>query len=522
MESRWIAVLAVACLVTANAAAQQIINVQAKSTPAESTNTDEPEGSEISPQYEPVVVQYAPPAKPKKPAPSPYKGVFYDNDFSYLDKPGAVKDDYYELLKRLHVTPQVVLDIGGEYRNQFKHEDRRSLFVGVPTTPRTDNYDLSRLRLYADATYGGWLRGYVEFIDAYSAYEDLPPLSIDEDRTDLLNAFGEVLLLSKASGRELKLRVGRQELLYGEQRLVSPLEWGNTRRTFEGIKLISSTDLWTHEIFWTRPVVVDDVRFNRADQSQWFGGFHSTYKGFENLTIRPYLFVLREEDGPGLGPNTPRGTTVFSGTAGDDSRVFTSGVQFGGGIDNWLWDVEGAYQYGAYGSRDISAGMLASGIGRKMPNMPWKPTVWVWYDWASGDNNPFDNEVNTFNQLFPLAHKWFGYLDLVARQNIHAFSTQFILKPTDKLTLLAWGHLFWLDEATDGLYNAAGVVSRRDLTGSSGTDVGQEIDLTATYEIRSGVSCEVGYSYFWTGDFIQNTGDGKAAHFLYTEFRVKF
>jgi hypothetical protein len=32
--------------------------------------------------------------------------------------------------------------------------------------------------------------------------------------------------------------VGRQELLYGAQRLISPLDWANTRRTFEGGKLI--------------------------------------------------------------------------------------------------------------------------------------------------------------------------------------------------------------------------------------------------------------------------------------------
>lgn len=45
----------------------------------------------------------------------------------------------------------------------------------------------------------------------------------------------------------------------------------------------------------------------------------------------------------------------------------------------------------------------------------------------------------------------------------------------------------WLAEDRDGLYSVAGVVSRQDPAGNSGSEIGQEIDLTAAYAVRPGV-----------------------------------
>jgi hypothetical protein len=136
MESKWIAGVLILAGLSAPAASAQ--------------ESAAPSDGQLIYLEEVQATESAPAPKPKAPAGGPYKGVFYDNDFSYLDKPGAVKDDYYELLKRLRVAPGLVVDVGGEYRHQFKNEDRRSLFVGAPTNPRTDTYDLSRFRLDTD------------------------------------------------------------------------------------------------------------------------------------------------------------------------------------------------------------------------------------------------------------------------------------------------------------------------------------------------------------------------------------
>ena len=51
----------------------------------------------------------------------------------------------------------------------------------------------------------------------------------------MLNLFADIKLGQFLNGPAY-LRVGRQELLYGSQRLISTLDWVNTRRTFQGIK----------------------------------------------------------------------------------------------------------------------------------------------------------------------------------------------------------------------------------------------------------------------------------------------
>lgn len=471
--------------------------------------------------YSPQIISVISVPQESAPAPrqDPYKGVFYDNDFSQLRRPGAQRSEYYELLKGLPLGGEWFLDIGGEFRHQFKNENRRSLLTGQFSDPRTDAFDLWRTRVYGNLTAGEWFRAYAEFIDAYSAHEDLVPLNIDENRTDILNLFGEAKLPFQSGDSNWRLRVGRQELLEGSQRLVSPLDWGNTRRTFEGAKLLSKGKRWDHSIFWTRPVITDDVRFDQADQSQWFGGISSTYKCFEHQKFNPYFLILREED---LIPGQPLVSGGRIGSGQVDSRVYTAGMEITGELDNWLWNLEGAYQFGDYGDLDISAGMLAAGLGHRFSSVTWKPTFWVWYDYASGDEDPNDGTIGSFNQLFPLAHKYLGYVDLVGRTNIHDVNFQFFLNPHERLQLMAWFHMFWLAERTDGLYNAADVISFRDPTGASGREVGQELDLTATWKVRPGVAFEVGYCHFFSGDFIRRQGGQDFAYLLYTQLNVRF
>ena len=95
----------------------------------------------------------------------------------------------------------------------------------------------------------------------------------------LLNAFVDLKVADSTT-----LRLGRQELLYGNQRLVSPLDWANTRRTFDGYRLLFSGNAWDIDGFYTHPVdrVAANVdRWDSADTAQDFYGVYATRKGLE-------------------------------------------------------------------------------------------------------------------------------------------------------------------------------------------------------------------------------------------------
>src|SRR5690606_12152179 len=119
----------------------------------------------------------------------------------------------------------------------------------------TNDFLLTRLRLYSDWRANEYFRVYVEGITADETGNSLyTPRGIDVNYGDLLNALIDLSLTD-----EFILRAGRQELLYGNQRLVSPLDWSNTRRTFEGIRGLYKSGDWAIDGFYTNLVpVVDD------------------------------------------------------------------------------------------------------------------------------------------------------------------------------------------------------------------------------------------------------------------------
>ncbi len=115
-------------------------------------------------------------------------------------------------------------------------------------------------------------------------------------------------------------------------------------------------------------------------------------------------------------------------------------------------DNELGYQFGRNGDGShISAYAVTLGAGRKLKG-DIKPTLWLYYDWASGDGSI----NNGWNQLFPLAHKYLGYMDFFGRRNIHDANMIFTVAPTEKLTLTTWLHYFALSNGDQGPYNVNG------------------------------------------------------------------
>jgi hypothetical protein len=435
-----------------------------------------------------------------------YKGVYFDNNFDYLCNPAY--DDYHlgEGLKRICVHDGcAIIDVGGEYRARYHHENNMR---GLGLTGNDEDFLLHRTRVYLNAQVGERMRFYAEYIDAESNYEDFNPRPIEVNRSDMLNLFGDLTIFDTDCHGKLVGRAGRQELLYGDQRIVSPLDWANTRRTFDGAKLMWSQDDWKVDGFWTRPVIVDPRNFDEWDENQQFYGAYSTYSGIKDHTFD--FFWLGYQSDVALFP----GTQPF--------RFQTVGSRWAGKYGSVLTTAEGGYQFGTYGDdEDHNAGYLTLGAGHKFEDVCWTPTVWAYYDWASGD----DTIGNGFNQLFPLGHKYLGFMDFFARSNIQDINFTLAATPHKKLTALLWWHSFFLADTDDVPY----AVNGRPVVTTPGGDryLGQEIDLLVTYQITPRSDILFGYSHFFTGDWystnpVARNGFQGDADFFYTQFSVRF
>jgi hypothetical protein len=413
---------------------------------------------------------------------------FFDGDWRFLDDPKTPPSDWSERLKRVHIGENWLFSTGGEFRYRYFNEENARL------TGLTNDYNQTRVRVYTDLWYKDIFRVYAEGIFGNSYGLDLPRLPIDTEQADFLNLFVD-LKLGEIADKPVYARIGRQELLFGSQRLVSPLDWANTRRTFQGARIMRTGDKFDFDAFWAQPVIPNSKAIDSVDNNVNFAGLWGTYKPKKGTALDLYYLHF---------DNTTPITQL--GIVRSPNNTETIGTRFVGDKDSrFLWDFEGALQFGSQGSRDRFAGMATAGLGYHPKDMVWNPTFWAYYDYASGSNNPNVGTDNTFNQLFPFGHYYLGWADVVGRQNIHDVNFSVTMYPTKWMTLWFQQHNFWLASAKDALYGPGGVALRRDPTGRAGNYVGSEVDTIVNFHLNKRTDLLVSYAYLFAGPFLTRT-----------------
>jgi hypothetical protein len=444
------------------------------------------------------------PAPPADPCRTSHKAVYYDNDFAYLREPdyyGCCFGDCLKLMPAECCCECGTLDVGGQLRLRYHHEIGMGQDVSGPGMLRFENtvHDifLTRLRLYTNWKANERTRVYVEgiYADVTDDDETFLPRPIDRNFGDFLNAF-----VDYAPDDCMTIRVGRQELLYGAERLISPLDWANTRRTFEGVKLLMQEGDWKADAFYTHLVPVVPNELDRADYEQPFYGVYSTYSGFTHETWDLYYIGYDNE---------------HPGAIDSDFSLHTFGSRAFGSRCDWLYELEGGVQVGRQSGLavDHNAGFATAGLGRKYPKHAWQPTIWFYYDYASG--NAGGDSFNRFNPLFPLGHKYFGFIDAVQRSNIESPNVLLTAKPSADWELLMWYWHFIANQAGD-IVPSIGGTPNQSLARSH---LGDELDLTVRRWFGPRSNLLLGYSHFWRGDKILAPQD---ADFFYAQWELNF
>ncbi|WP_197526994.1 alginate export family protein [Pirellulimonas nuda] len=444
-------------------------------------------------------------ATAQSPCASSHKGVFYANDFSYLSDPNYDGACFGDLLKQNELAGGQLgtYDIGGQLRLRQHSELGMGREVGDLNGFGDTNNDflLTRLRLYTNWQATENVRFFGELINAnLAADESYVPRAIDEDPINFLNLFFDTKLTD-----ETTFRIGRQELLYGAQRTVSPLDWANTRRTFEGIKVIHKEGDWAVDGFFTAFVPPQADEWDTADWQQQFYGCYGTYSGAKNAVYDFYYLGYDNRQTYQPGKDAP-GSRDFS--------LHTFGGRMLATQDAWLFEVEGALQTGRQSGLglDQRAAFVTGGVGRNF-DVEWSPTLWFYYDYATGNDG--NGAWNRYNQLFPLAHKYLGFIDSAQRSNISSPNCLLTAAPADKLSLLFWYYYLGAAQAGDIV---PGVGFNTDQNTTS-RDFGHELDTIVQYQICPRSNILFGYSHLWRGEKIIGTRD---ADFFYTQWETNF
>ena len=317
---------------------------------------------------------------------------------------------------------------------------------------------------------------------------------------------------------KIGVRLGRQEFSYGAERLIGGFNWSNVAQTFDAGKVMLEFDK-AHlnlDIFGGGQTPNKSPRekndFYDGSANDRVGGYYAAYTGLKDVVIEQYV----------INRNTDGKTVSFGQTGDGEVDDYTIGARLKGKIPETSFDyeIEAAKQAGNSGALNADAQMAYIILGYTFDH-PWKPRFSFEFDYASGDSDSKDNKRETFDNLYPTNHLFYGYMDFVSLQNINNYHIQLKAKPHEKLNMQVGWHFIYLDTANDNLY-AAGRTIKRTTAAGADTHVGDEVDLLAQYKFCDYADILIGYSHLFTGDFLKDTGPSDDADFFYVQTSLNF
>jgi hypothetical protein len=388
---------------------------------------------------------------------------------------------------------------------RFSGEERARLegFSGGGFQPdNRDLYLLNRFRFNLAIKPASWLNFQFQVQDARVWWKNQKPYAPPyQDTFDLRIASVE---FGDREKQAVSLRVGRQEINLGEERLVGSSGWTNTARTFDAARLSLHHGKYRLDAFASSPVALQDG--NVGDHVPG-NNLHGLYGGLENVvpqaTVEPYLFWRL----------TQRQKTE-SGTLGNLDFT-TLGMRWLGKLpDAFDYSLDVASQRGSLGTDRIQAWAGHWVVGQTLPWLM-APRWFLEYNYATGDHSGKDGVRQTFDQLFPSGHDKYGLADQIGWRNIMHARTGVECKPAVKWLFSARYSAYWLADAHDALYNGSGTAVFRRADGTAGRFVGTEFDSNFVYRYSRQLQIGAGFGHLFPGTFLQRTTPGKGYSYPY-------
>jgi hypothetical protein len=394
------------------------------------------------------------------------------------------------------------LDLGANLR--LRHEYQAGFDVRKYAPGTHDHFLLTRIMVDFNLRLDSDRRVFVQLRDAHPLgtrldREDFSKSNPMEDLCDIRQAYFE---WKKVGGSHVDLKLGRQQISYGDQRIFGPGLWGNTGRWAWDAALAhvdtsrAWIDTWVGRPIENRPEVWPNREFDAPTALV-------VYSGIKNLPFRLDVFYAGKYDGK-VRTNGESGT--------DTLRSHSIGFQLQKQAREWVdFTASLVGQTGNYGKDTIRAFGANMAAGLTLP-LRWRPRIAGQFTWGSGDHNPSDGTHGTFDGVFGGADiNFYGDMNLFFWANLRDYEWDFHLQPARAAKIAFEHHYFTLDSARDAWYTTGLAALRRDMTGNSGTALGHEVNLRLSWQPQRWPEIMVGLGHFFPGEFVRKTGAAKSA-----------
>jgi len=428
-------------------------------------------------------------------------------------------------------------------------------FFSAPPSDNSNQYWLTRLMPRLGYT-GDLIAFVVEARSSYSLGDDRYTataagrnLAEDDGPFQLQMAY---VLIGNLKEFPVTLKVGRQELTYGDQRLVGNAFWLNIPHTFDAVKLRYQNSFFGVDLFAANLVYVTEDHFETGNSQDTLSGAYFDLPGFskENVTE---LYVFARNVARGIvTDNWSMVPAPFRFTAPQD--IYTYGYRMRskpGVFGPWDYGIELMWQTGdrtaVFPATTVAAAKVAPRLdqtawafvlqgGYTWKDIPWKPRAALIVSAASGDQNSKDKDSQTFQNLLPSNHGLYGMMDLSSLENIVDYRLSVTAKPSATTSLALDVHQQYLETTNDYWYNVAGVP--RNTAGAAvgsgkgfginpnySSDLGQETDVIGGWTVHRGLMLELGLGHFFRGDYVKESlrvVGSRDANYCYVQATLNF
>jgi hypothetical protein len=378
------------------------------------------------------------------------------------------------------------LTLGGQIRGRFEGPTGTSLINNTQ-----EDYCASRIRVNLGIRPFSWLRFFAEGQDArVGGYSISPAPNTLYNPIDFRQGYAELYFEGDVS---MRFRVGRQELLFGGERLIGPADWGMSR-TFDALDLTVSNGRAKLDLIAGSLVLVDPTRFDRHKPGEHLYGAYGSIKNvLPRMSVEPYLLFKQV-----LNVKSELGDKGDVLVVSPGARILGTTR---GGFD---YTAEIVMQRGSYSADRIVAMGESYVAGWTIVDSVYKPRISVEYNYASGDASSKDGTHATFDQFYPSNHAYYGMIDQFGWKNLKNTRAGFDFAATKKLKFRSDFNEFYLATVQDGLYNSSGtsVVLNRNATSAH---IGSEINMVGLYQFSKIWRFGAGYGRLFAGDYLRQS-----------------
>ena len=184
-------------------------------------------------------------------------------------------------------------------------------------------------------------------------------------------------------------------------------------------------------------------------------------------------------------------------------------MHYRGSARGFDWDIEGMAQRGSVGSQSIRSWAVGSIAGYTF-DTAWQPRINLQLDAASGDNDPADRRIGTFNPLFPNGY-YVTQSGYTGYSNLIHFKQAVTFMPSRAVKVLAAVGELWRQTTHDAIY-VQPIIVVAGTAGQGGSYTATYLQFRAQWTPRRDLALALEANRYLVASSIRDAGGGTATY----------